>query len=361
VDLAGQLSVCLLAIAHPSHPPPSFTSEIHYDRIGGRNAGHLVNQDDPDVLEIWNNVFIQFNREDDGSLRSLPSKHVDTGMGFERLVSIIQDRRSNYDTDIFLPIFDKVRELTGVRPYEGRFGADDVDGIDTAYRVVADHVRTLTFALSDGGVPNNVGRGYVLRRILRRGARYARKKLGVNIGSFFSSLVPVVIENMVSIAPLFFIQAYSFNIISKGDAFPEITKKFDEIKEILDEEEESFSRTLDRGERLFDQFATRAKERGVVELNGKDVWRLYDTFGFPVDLTRLMAEELGLTINDKEFEEAQAHSREASKASLKKGATNLVKLEVHDLDALAKNDDVQKTDDSAKFSELWYFLFSSFQ
>ncbi|KIM45032.1 hypothetical protein M413DRAFT_441675 [Hebeloma cylindrosporum] len=305
-------------------------SEIHYDRIGGRNAAHLVNQDDPDVLEIWNNVFIQFNREDDGSLRSLPSKHVDTGMGFERLVSVIQDRRSNYDTDIFLPIFDKVSELTGVRPYEGRFGADDVDGIDTAYRVVADHVRTLTFALSDGGVPNNVGRGYVLRRILRRGARYARKKLGVNIGSFFSSLMPVVIDNM-------------------GDTFPEITKKFDDIKEILDEEEESFSRTLDRGERLFDQFATRAKEQGVVELNGKDVWRLYDTFGFPVDLTRLMAEELGLTINDKEFEEAQAQSKEASKASLKKGATNLVKLEVHDLDALAKNDDVQKTDDSAKF------------
>jgi alanyl-tRNA synthetase len=176
-------------------------SEIHYDRIGGRNAAHLVNQDDPDVLEIWNNVFIQFNREDDGSLRSLPSKHVDTGMGFERLVSVIQDRRSNYDTDVFLPIFDKVRELTGVRPYQGRFGADDADGIDTAYRVVADHVRTLTFALSDGGVPNNVGRGYVLRRILRRGARYARKKLGVNIGSFFSSLMPVVVETMVCISP----------------------------------------------------------------------------------------------------------------------------------------------------------------
>jgi len=172
-------------------------SEIHFDRIGGRNAAHLVNKDDPDVLEIWNNVFIQFNREEDGSLRSLPSKHVDTGMGFERLVSAIQDKRSNYDTDVFTPIFKKIRELTGVRPYQGRFGAEDADGIDTAYRVVADHVRTLTFALSDGGVPNNVGRGYVLRRILRRGARYARKKLGVNIGSFFSSLMPTVVEHMV--------------------------------------------------------------------------------------------------------------------------------------------------------------------
>ena len=172
-------------------------SEIHYDRIGGRNAAHLVNKDDPDVLEIWNNVFIQFNREEDGSLKPLPSKHIDTGMGFERLVSAIQDKRSNYDTDIFIPIFNKVHELTGARPYQGKFGADDADGIDTAYRVVADHVRTLTFALSDGGVPNNVGRGYVLRRILRRGARYARKKLGVNIGSFFSSLMPTVVEQMV--------------------------------------------------------------------------------------------------------------------------------------------------------------------
>ena len=118
-------------------------------------------------------------------------------MGFERLVSVVQNKRSNYDTDVFLPIFAKIRELTGVRPYGGQFGDKDIDGIDTAYRVVADHVRTLTFALSDGGVPSNVGRGYVLRRILRRGARYAHKKLGVTIGSFFSSLMPAVAENMV--------------------------------------------------------------------------------------------------------------------------------------------------------------------
>lgn len=159
----------------------------------------MVNQDDPNVLEIWNNVFIQFNRETDGTLRPLPSKHVDTGMGFERLVSVVQGKSSNYDTDVFAPIFSKIEELTGVRPYQGRFGEDDTDGIDTAYRVVADHVRTLTFALSDGGVPNNVGRGYVLRRILRRGARYARKKLGISIGSFFSSLMPVLVEQMVRV------------------------------------------------------------------------------------------------------------------------------------------------------------------
>lgn len=158
---------------------------------------HLVNQDDPLVVEIWNNVFMQFNREDDGSLKPLPAKHVDTGMGFERIVTAVQGKKSNYDTDVFSPIFARIQELTGVRPYQGKFGADDTDGIDTAYRVCADHVRTLTFAISDGGVPNNVGRGYVLRRILRRGSRYARKKLGVPIGSFFSSLIPVVVEQMV--------------------------------------------------------------------------------------------------------------------------------------------------------------------
>ena len=118
-------------------------------------------------------------------------------MGFERLVSVIQDRTSNYDTDVFTPILDQIQKVTGVRPYEGRFGEEDADGIDTAYRVIADHVRTLSFALCDGGVPNNVGRGYVLRRILRRGARYARKKLGVQIGSFFSSIMPVLVEQLV--------------------------------------------------------------------------------------------------------------------------------------------------------------------
>ncbi|KAI0300979.1 tRNA synthetases class II (A)-domain-containing protein [Multifurca ochricompacta] len=306
------------------------SSEIHYDHIGGRDASHLVNNDDPLVVEIWNNVFIQFNREDGGSLKPLPAKHVDTGMGFERLVAAIQGVRSNYDTDIFTPLFARIQEVTGVRPYAGKFGEDDVDGIDTAYRVVADHVRTLTFALSDGGVPNNVGRGYVLRRILRRGARYARKKLGVSIGSFFSLLVPTLVEQL-------------------GHVYPELTRKTAEIKEILDEEEESFSRTLDRGEKLFEQYATAAREAGLKELNGKDVWRLYDTYGFPVDLTLLMAEELGLGVNHKEFEEAQAASKEASKASLKVGARDVIKLDVHDIAALEKNTTVPKTDDSAKF------------
>ncbi|ODQ77994.1 hypothetical protein BABINDRAFT_163044 [Babjeviella inositovora NRRL Y-12698] len=306
-------------------------SEIHFDRIGGRNAAHLVNQDDPDVLEIWNNVFMQFNREADGSLRPLPAKHIDTGMGFERLVSILQDVRSNYDTDCFQPLFARIQEITGARAYTGHFGAEDVDGIDTAYRVLADHVRTLTFAIADGGVPNNEGRGYVLRRILRRGARYARKYMGYPIGKFFSQLVPTLVEQV-------------------QDIFPEVAKNTAEIFEILDDEEASFAKALDRGEKLFEQYAATAVASASKTLAGKDVWRLYDTYGFPVDLTRLMAEEAGLEIDEAAFEKARLESLEASK----KGGKNskggeLVKLDVHALAELESNTAVPKTDDSSKY------------
>ena len=304
-------------------------SEIHYDRIGGRNAAHLVNQDDPNVLEIWNNVFIQYNREPDKSLRPLPSKHVDTGMGFERLVSVLQDKPSNYDTDVFTPLFKRIQELTGVREYQGKFGSEDPDGIDTAYRVVADHVRTCSFAIADGGVPNNVGRGYVVRRVLRRGVRYARKYLNAEIGSFFSKVVPTLVEQV-------------------SDMFPEIKKKEQDIKEILDEEEQAFALSLDRGETMFNKYAQQCTAKGSNHLPGTDVWRLYDTYGFPVDLTKLMAEEQHLTIDDKEVAEAQEKAREASKGE-KKAGEKLVKLDVHDLGALEKMNDVPKTDDMPKF------------
>ena len=304
-------------------------SEIHYDRIGGRNAASLVNQDDPNVLEIWNNVFIQYNRESDKSLKSLPNKHVDTGLGYERLVSVLQDKSSNYDTDVFTPLFEVIQKVTGAREYRGKFGDEDPDGIDTAYRVVADHVRTLTFAISDGAVPNNEGRGYVIRRILRRGARYARKYFNSNIGDFFSKIVPTLIQQM-------------------SDMFPEIKRKESDVIEILNEEEESFAKTLDRGEKQFEHYAQQAKLKDSNELHGADVWRLYDTFGFPVDLTRLMAEERGLTIDDAEFEAARLKSKEASKGE-KKAASELLALDVHALDQLSRMNDVHKTDDSAKF------------
>ena len=304
-------------------------SEIHYDRIGGRNAAHLVNKDDPNVIEIWNNVFIQYNRESDRSLKSLPNKHVDTGMGYERLVSVLQNKMSNYDTDVFTPLFETISRITGARPYKGKFGEEDADGIDTAYRVVADHVRTLTFAISDGGVPNNEGRGYVVRRVLRRGARYARKYLNTEIGDFFSKIVPTLVHQM-------------------GDMFPEIRRKESDVKEILNEEEQSFSKTLDRGERQFESYAQKSKLKDSRRLHGADVWRLYDTFGFPVDLTRLMAEERGLHIAEDEFEDARLKAKEASRGE-KKGTSELVKLDVHDLGKLAKMNDVSQTNDDAKF------------
>lgn len=306
-------------------------SEVHYDRIGGRNAANLVNQDDPNVIEIWNNVFIQYNREPDKSLKPLPSKHVDTGMGFERLVSILQNKPSNYDTDVFSPLFARIQELTGARPYAGKFGEEDADGIDTAYRVVADHVRLLTFAISDGGVPNNVGRGYVVRRVLRRGARYARKYFNTEIGNFFPQLVPTLVEQM-------------------GEMFPEIKRKQSDVKEILAEEEISFAKTLDRGETMFEKYAAECKKNGSESLAGADVWRLYDTYGFPEDLTRLMAEERGLSINDEDVRQAQEKAREASKGE-KKAAAELVKLNVHDINAVEQMPDVPKTDDSAKFQK----------
>ncbi|PVI03680.1 hypothetical protein DM02DRAFT_520160 [Periconia macrospinosa] len=309
-------------------------SELHYDLREPengvfRNAASLVNADDPEVIEIWNNVFMQYNREKDRSLRPLPNKHIDTGMGYERLVSVLQGKKSNYDTDVFTPLFKKIQEITGARDYRGKFGKEDPDGIDTAYRVVADHVRLLTFAIADGGVPNNVGRGYVVRRVLRRGARYARKYFEVEIGNFFSKIVPSLVEQM-------------------GDMFPEIRKKESDIKEILDEEEKSFAKSLDRGEAMFEKYAQKAKVKGSNDLPGDDVWRLYDTYGFPVDLTKIMAEERGLNINDEDVEEAQKKAREASKGEKKAGVA-LVKLDVHDLGALENMNEVPKTDDSTKY------------
>ena len=266
-------------------------TEIHYDRIGGRHAAALVNTGDPDVLEIWNNVFIQFNRESGGTLRSLPSKHVDTGMGLERLVSVLQHKRSNYDTDVFMPIFGAIERLTGARAYMGKLGQDDHGNVDTAYRVIADHIRTLTFALTDGALPSNVGRGYVLRRILRRAVRYGRQMLGAKTG-FFAELVPVVAERF-------------------GEAFPELTKNPAKVKSIILDEEESFGRTLDRGIKLFAEVADHAKNRSI---SGEDAFKLYDTYGFPVDLTALMAEERGLTVDMAGYERERAKAEELSRS-----------------------------------------------
>ncbi|MEM1184998.1 MAG: alanine--tRNA ligase [Planctomycetota bacterium] len=300
-------------------------SEIHFDRVGGRNAASLVNQDDPDVLEIWNLVFIQFDRQPDATLKPLPAQHVDTGMGLERLVSVLQDKRSNYDTDLFTPYFDAIQKLTGARAYAGKFGADDEGNVDTAYRVLADHARTLTFALADGAVPANEGRGYVLRRILRRAVRYARQNLSAKPG-LVSELVPVVVNTM-------------------GGAFPELKSNSARIVEMIADEEESFGKTLDRGIKLFSEVTERT-EGGKV--SGADAFQLYDTYGFPVDLTELMAQERGLTVDIAGFEAEMEAQKQRSRAGAKGGGEGGLTLRADEIARLRRMN-VQPTDDSFKF------------
>ncbi|XP_011300406.1 alanine--tRNA ligase, cytoplasmic [Fopius arisanus] len=299
-------------------------SELHYDRIGGREAAHLVNMDDPDVLEIWNLVFIQFNREADASLRSLPKKHIDCGLGLERLVSVIQGKRANYDTDLFVPLFEAIQKGTGARPYSGKVGVEDVDGIDMAYRVLADHARTITIALADGGMPDNTGRGYVLRRILRRAVRYATEKLSAKPG-FFGTLVHVVVELL-------------------GDVFPELQKDPQSIIDVINEEETQFLKTLSRGRNLLDKTIAKLPDKVVP---GEVAWRLYDTYGFPVDLTQLMAEEKGLQVDMTAYEESKRLAQIASQGKAG-GVDDQINLDVHAITEL-QNSGVLPTDDSAKY------------
>jgi alanyl-tRNA synthetase len=299
-------------------------SEIHFDRIGGRDASHLVNYDDPDVIEIWNLVFMQFNREVGGALKPLPATHVDTGMGLERVTSILQNVRSNYDTDVFSPIFNEIQKVTGARSYTGKLGMEDTDTVDMAYRVIADHVRTMTFAITDGAVPGNEGRNYVLRRILRRAVRYGRQILKAKAG-FLSQLVKVVVDNM-------------------KEAFPEIAEQYETVIEIVKDEESTFDRTLDRGIEHFNKAATKAK--GSV-ISGEDAFTLYDTFGFPVDLTQLMAEERGLKVDMTSYSASLEKAREISRQAQK---TNLISMQL-DADATStlQKKGIPPTDDSPKF------------
>jgi alanyl-tRNA synthetase len=284
----------------------------------------------PDVIEIWNVVFIQYNREADRSLRPLPAQHVDTGMGFERLTSILQGVDSNYDTDIFIPLFEKIQEVTGARPYQGKVGAEDVGYVDMAYRVVADHIRTLSFAIADGAIPSNEGRGYVLRRVLRRAVRYGRQNLGAELG-YFSSLVPKLVEVM-------------------GEAFPELREKQDHVTAIIREEEESFSRTLDKG---LDRFKELAEKVGADKVfSGDDAHFLYTTMGFPIDLTELMAQEKGLTIDmeafDAKMKEEQELSAAAHVAKMAAGSGKDMRL-VAEQTANLVGKGVPNTDDSEKY------------
>lgn len=274
-------------------------SEIHYDKIGGRDAASLVNRDDPMVIEIWNNVFIQFNREPDGKLVSLPAKHVDTGMGLERLTAILQNVPSNYDIDLFSALFAAIKTAveSDVHPYTGKVGKDDEGGVDMAYRVVADHIRTLTIAITDGVIPSNDGRGYVLRRILRRAVRYGRSVLGAK-NNFFYKLVPELVRIM-------------------SGAFPELAKDPQFVQNIIKEEEEQFSRTLEAGEQRFKKIAANLPAGG--EVPGEEIFQLYSTYGFPFDLTQILAEEKGVKVSEQSFKEELKKFQDQSREGGKKG------------------------------------------
>ncbi|HTY58240.1 MAG TPA: alanine--tRNA ligase, partial [Bacteroidota bacterium] len=253
-------------------------SEIHIDLTPDGSGGNLVNAGDPRVMEIWNLVFIQNNRNETGALEPLPARHVDTGMGFERVCAVLQGKDSNYDTDVFMPIIGAVAELTG-RPYT--LEADRV-----AMRVIADHVRMLSFAIADGAIPGNEGRGYVLRRILRRAARFGRT-LGMR-EPFIHAIAPAVAGSM-------------------GDVFPEVVAQQAHIQKVIRAEEESFSTTLDRGLEIFSSVLERLGDARTFP--GDDAFKLYDTFGFPLDLTQLMASERGLAVDTGRFDTLMEEQR----------------------------------------------------
>ncbi len=263
-------------------------SEIHINVSDDIENADLVNAGSPECIEIWNLVFIQYNRDESGKLHELPAKHVDTGMGFERVCAVLQNKKSNYDTDVFTPIIIAVEKLSKINY--------DKEEDRIPMRVIADHIRALTFAIADGAVPGNDGRGYVLRRILRRAARYGRK---INLKDpFLYKLVDVLTYTM-------------------GDVFPEIVEKKDYVQKVIKAEEESFNATLDRGIELFDTVVKKLIKQNIRVIPGEDVFKLYDTFGFPVDLTNVMAREINFAIDEDGFNklmnEQKERGREASK------------------------------------------------
>jgi alanyl-tRNA synthetase len=288
-------------------------TEIHIDRTPDKSGGPLVNKGDARVMEIWNLVFIQFNRNPDRSLTPLPAKHVDTGMGFERVTAVIQGKDSNYDTDLFAPIFDAIQKVTGAPKYTGKL--DDLK--DTAYRVIADHVRMLMFAITDGAVPSNTKRGSVLRGVLRRAERFGWQRLGTTT-PFLCDVASAVIETM-------------------GRAFPELRRKPDDVRRIIRDEEEGFLRTLDRGIKLFQDAAAHVRAAGGDTLSDKVAFDLHTEQGVYIEITEQMAAEENLNVDrigfDRLFDEFKQKSRETAK----KHVVTVIQ------------GDLPKTDDAAKY------------
>ena len=280
-------------------------SEIHVDsrsaeeraKVPGRE---LVNKDHPQVIEIWNIVFMQYNRKADGSLEPLAKKVIDTGMGFERLVRTIQGKTSNYDTDVFQPMLKKIGAICGCEYKGERANGREDECRDVAMRVIADHIRTIAFAITDGQLPSNEKAGYVIRRILRRAVRYGYTFLNMR-SAFLYQLVPQLIADM-------------------GEAYPELVKQEKQITPVIKSEEEAFLRTLDKGISLLDKLMDEARKAGKTEISGVDVFTLKDTYGFPLDLTELILRENGFTTNEEEYNKALEHQksmgREANKQDL---------------------------------------------
>ena len=266
-------------------------SEIHLDsrsaeekqKVAGRE---LVNKDDPQVIEIWNLVFMQYNRKVDGSLEKLSMNVIDTGMGFERLVRALQGKQSNYDTDVFQPYIHEIERLTGLK-----YGAKE--DVDVAMRVVADHLRAVAFSIADGQLPGNAKAGYVIRRILRRAVRYAYTFLNQR-DAFVFQLVPMLVHEM-------------------GEAYPELPAQQQLISRVIKEEEDSFLRTLDKGISMLNEAMDELKQQGKKQLDGTKAFRLFDTYGFPLDLTELICRENGYTVDENQFNEEMKKQKERAR------------------------------------------------
>ncbi|MDD7317961.1 MAG: alanine--tRNA ligase [Prevotella sp.] len=272
-------------------------SEIHLDsrtaeekaKISGRD---LVNKDNPQVIEIWNLVFMQFNRKADGSLEKLAMNVIDTGMGFERLVRALQGKNSNYDTDVFQPMIKEIERLTGLG-YESGAMNDEGEKVSVAMRVIADHIRAVSFSIADGQLPGNAKAGYVIRRILRRAVRYAYTFLGQK-EAFLFKLVPMLVHEM-------------------GDAYPELKAQRELITRVIKEEEDSFLRTLDKGIGMLNDAMNEMRSAGTNELDGSQAFKLFDTYGFPLDLTELICREHGFSVDEKRFAEEMTKQKERAR------------------------------------------------
>ncbi|MHC4443919.1 MAG: alanine--tRNA ligase [Planctomycetota bacterium] len=292
-------------------------SEVHIDLTPDGSGGELVNAGDPRVIEIWNLVFVQFERDESGKLSPLPAQHIDTGMGLERIVAVLQGKTSNYDTDLFGPLMSHIAQLSD-KQYEGKIGKGAE--VDNAFRVVADHARMLTFAITDGAKPSNDGRGYVLRRILRRAARFGRQHFDQH-EPFIYKLVPTIVETM-------------------GEAFSELREHSNGVSDLIREEEESFGRTLDRGIALFEQAAS----GGGRKISAEDAFKLYDTYGFPLDLTVQMADEWGMMVDTENYKRLVEEAREKARA----GSKEHDRFDTEAAQALKKKG-AKDTDDSMKY------------